>query len=572
MATHYKHKAIVFLLAAFLCYSKVNGQADVTLNGLGRGILTNNKLSGGILENDTTSRRKGLSGYNLFDLSLGFSKGREFNSNVILRVKQPYGEFWGEETKFEFRQLQVMGDLKNISYALGDIDVEMTPYTVFNFHELQNYHGMESEIYKTRRDIVQYENFINGNVWRLQGVKLGSALFLNNGKLIEQLQVKAFGVRTNVTDDVAIPDRVLSGISFHAVSEDHLKLGVNYVGYMDIQLNDFETDYRNNVVTGDLNYRIINKDGFKLNVKGEGGISDYDFYKKSVDSTVSANDYFYDAGIIIEIKNGITFGLSYKNVGVKFSSPSSQTRRINENTNPLLFSKVLNNTTNREQILFDRFTQEQIYNRGISPVLQSYIPYYNNVNPYGEATPNRTGFTFDASTRDTSAVKLIAQARYFNEVVGEGSSEKRNFIAASSGVRVGFNKLFNFKKTLALTLGGRVEKTDREDGAVDLSSTLLDAGIIYGITPSLDLLAGMKYLSASGKEIVAIRNEVNNISSYYGLNVDIAQQIVSFGFRVNFNETTNFSLNYNWVTQENKLNNNFNYNIDQLFLNFNIMF
>jgi hypothetical protein len=572
MATHFNYKTIIFLLAASMGYQEVYSQADLTFNGLGRGIITNNNLSGNILNGDTASRRKGLSGYNLFDLSVGFSKGKEFKSNIILRLRQPFGEFWGQATTFEFRQLQIMGDLKSISYGIGDIDVQMTPYTVFNPGELQNYHGMESEIFKARRDIVQYENFNRGNVWRLQGVKLGSARYLNS-KFIEQILVKGFGVRTNATNDVNIPDRVLTGLSVHAFSEDRLNAGINYTGYLDIPLSDFATNYRNNVITGEINYRIINNEGFKLNIKGEGGISDYTFYKKSTNSTAKANDFFADGGVKAEVKNGITFGLSYKNVGAKFSSPSAQTTRLNLTSNPLLFSPILNNTTNRPQILFDRFTQEQIYNRGISPALQTnYTPYFNNINPYGEATPNRQGFTFDMNTKDSSAINMVARARYFTEVVGEGSTFKRNFIAANAGMKISLNKLLNFEKAFVLTFGGRMEKTKRGDNSVDLTSTLIDGGIMYRIDESLDLMAGVKFLTANGKEIIGIRNDLNSFSGYNGINVKLTQNIIAFGFRVNFNPTTNFLVNYNMVAQKDKLNDNLSYNINQLFMNFNIMF
>ena len=43
----------------------------------------------------------------------------------------------------------------------------------------------------------------------------------------------------------------------------------------------------------------------------------------------------------------------------------------------------------RAQVLYDRFTSEDIYNNGVTPNLMAFIPYYNNINPYGNATPNR---------------------------------------------------------------------------------------------------------------------------------------------------------------------------------------
>ncbi len=172
------------LIALLLIGSSVTAQVDLTVNGLGRGILTNNRLKGNILDNDTASIRKGPSGYNLFDLGFNFERVPEFSSNIILRVRQPWGDFWGEKTSFEFRQFQVMGNLKGFSFGLGDIDLEMTPYTLFNNNEM--YNNYESDIFRGRREIVQYENFNKGNVWRLQGLKLGTTAYLN--KYINEIE------------------------------------------------------------------------------------------------------------------------------------------------------------------------------------------------------------------------------------------------------------------------------------------------------------------------------------------------------------------------------------------------
>jgi hypothetical protein len=63
------HTIFYLMIAGFFFVSiSALGQAEFNASGLGRGVLTNNKLEGNILENDTASVRKGLSGYNMFDL------------------------------------------------------------------------------------------------------------------------------------------------------------------------------------------------------------------------------------------------------------------------------------------------------------------------------------------------------------------------------------------------------------------------------------------------------------------------------------------------------------------------
>ncbi|MBY0425122.1 MAG: hypothetical protein K2Q22_05750, partial [Cytophagales bacterium] len=151
----------------------VFGQAEFGVNGYGRAVLTYNNLEGNILEKpskDTSSTKKGVSGYFLFDLTTKLKLNNDFSANAIVRVRTPYGSFFGQNVQFQFRQFQLKGRIgNNIKYEIGDIDIEATPYTVYNSPEI--FHTYEADVFKTRRNILEYENFINGNVWRLQGVQ-----------------------------------------------------------------------------------------------------------------------------------------------------------------------------------------------------------------------------------------------------------------------------------------------------------------------------------------------------------------------------------------------------------------
>ncbi len=556
------------LVVGCLSFSNLNAQVDITVNGLGRSVLTNNEMKGNLINSDTVSARKGLSGYNLFDLGFGLEKGREFQSNLIMRVRQAYGDFWGEQTRFEFRQLQIKGDLRWLSYELGDIDVTNTPYTVHNFDEIFN--RFEAPVFRARRDIVQYENFNRGDVWRLQGVKLGTEWYMGK-KNLETIRLNAFGVRTNVTDNNLMPDRVLVGSRLDVMTTDKYVVGVNYVGLQDIPLDNYPVRYQNHVITGLMELWVLRKENIKAGFFAESGISQNYYYRKADDSTYRSNDFFVDGGLKAELKNGMYAKVSYKNVGAKYSSPSAQTPRINVGSAPLLFSRVLNNTTDRGQLLFDRFTQERVYNRGISPVLQMYNPMYNNVTPYGEATPNRTGYTVEFGNKKSEKLEVMVQGRYLSELTGEGTTDKRNFISALGGVKLGIGALIHTERTMDLYVGGRYEKTDRA-GGINLSSSLLDMGLVFQVFKQLDLLGGAKFIMAKGNEIVVMRNDLNNITNYVPLVIDAVENSWSYGVRVNFNETTNFHVNHTIAQNQNNQNADLSYNISQLFLNFNIMF
>ena len=64
----------------------------------------------------------------------------------------------------------------------------------------------------------------------------------------------------------------------------------------------------------------------------------------------------------------------------------------------------------------------------------AFNQYYNNLNPYGDATPNRMVFGLDAET-DTSITAFEAglAVNYGMEIIGEGGSDLRSFMVAKGG-------------------------------------------------------------------------------------------------------------------------------------------
>ena len=129
--------ALVILATAFTANAQVlNKNTTFKIGGLGRSVLTSDKISGDRLNGDTLSANKGLGGYTLFDLNTDLTVNQIFNANVIMRIKNPYGSFYGQDTYFEFRQLQFNGRIgRSLRYEVGDIYVGLTPYTVHNANE-----------------------------------------------------------------------------------------------------------------------------------------------------------------------------------------------------------------------------------------------------------------------------------------------------------------------------------------------------------------------------------------------------------------------------------------------------
>jgi hypothetical protein len=571
MMMYYRLSLITLLLMGTM-FSQLRAQTNFYLSGLGRAVITNDKLTGNILANDSVTPRRGAGGYTLFDLKPNLDVNKNFRANAILRVRNEFGTFWGRGANLEFRQLQLMGLIRNsIKYEIGDINVTMTPYTVYNNYEI--YSTFESEIHSMRRKILEYENFNFDNAWRVQGAQASTTLLFNKG--IQKFGIKAFGSRTNATNETSVPDRVLAGAAFNVVQSKYLEVGFNYVGLLDIPIQEALVNYQNNVYTGEAKFNY-DKEKYNLSLKGETGASNYKYEEElSKKSSSSYGDFFYDVKLAGTYKPlNLKVFASYKDVGAQFSSPAAQTQRLNVTRSPLLFTNVIQDTVLRQQVLFDRFTQERIYNRSISPLLQSFAPQYNNISPYGAATPNRQGISYGVSGgASDKALEAEVAGDLMQEVTGEGTPERRHFIGLRGGARFHLNKVLKYKKDISFNAGVRNENTSRNGQAViNFNSTLLDAGFSVEIVNKVDLLGGMKYLQAKGNEFMAVRDQFNVIQSIIPLNLNSNENIYSAGLRVRFAESSYFTVNYNISEYKNKNSAALNYNMHQLFANCTIVF
>lgn len=574
-----------FLFVAILALGLINlaKAQTVYFNGLGRAVVTNDRLKGLALDPDslnslpdTANARRGTGGYTLFDLGINAQPGENLRASAILRVRNEFGGFYGDGSFLEFRQLRLDGILnKVIKYEIGDIDLSMTPYTLYNFSEM--YHDYEADIFAIRRSIVQYENFNFGNKWRVQGFHANTAL--NFEKAIEKVGISGFATRTRRSNFSNLPDRLLIGGDLDIVQSDAFSVGLNYVKFFDVvntAPNSSVQDYDNNVITGD--FKAYYEFGEKLGASLYGEVGSSNFKYDTAKTAVTEDDYFYDLGISAEYLplNIKVFG-SYRYVGAYFSSPSAQTRRIYDSGIPSLFPTIGNNSTfDRMPILFDRLTEEAMRNKTIQAGLMSYLPQYNAITPYGVATPNRKGLTVGVTAGGEEKVYTAdVIVNLLEEVSGEGTStddNKRSFLGAKGGASISINKIIDFEKSIVLNGGFRYEKVERTDNAIDFNSLLIDAGLTVEVISRLDLMAGYKSLSANGNEFISVRDAYNLIVGYQAYEIDLQQDIISLGFRYRFSRNTFFALQGLWVNYDDEKNKANNYEINQAFLSYTMVF
>jgi hypothetical protein len=599
----------VLILAAMSAGTMIVSNAQVVYwNGLGRALVTGSYLNGNVLnqsvdntdpsnpvvtqQKDLSSARKSTDGYTIFDLGVNAQPNETLRASATLRLTNSFGGFYGDGSQFIFRQLRLDGIIgKKVKYEIGDIDLELSKYTLFNSNEI--YNDYESDILAQRRSVVEYENFNFGNKWRLQGAHLETSLRFNSG--IEKIGVRFFATRNRRYTPSITPDRYMLGGRVDVVQSRSINIGGNYVYIFDAAgtVSSPGLTNQNQVVTADWKLTHFT-DKIDYSFYGELGSSNNTYAYTEKDS-VKTNDFFYDLGVSAKYKPLLLkIFANYRNVGADFFSSGAQTRRTNDfgyaganGANTLgLFERLDRNTTQRGAVamggatLLDFVSDQNLRNLNLQDRLMMFNPAYNNITPYGQATANRKGFTFGASIGNSEKViKADVVADLLSEVTTMGdsvSSALRNFTGVKGGIMFNAHKLLRFEKDIIFTVGGRYEQTKRGGAApVDLKSTLIDLGLTVEVVKNLDVLGGIKTINAKGNEFMYSRtvfNQIDKSNPFTNVNLNQSQFLYSFGARYRFSKNTYFTVN--GVSQSVKFEDasHRDYKINQIFFNYTMIF
>lgn len=568
-------KNLVFAVLFFFTFTLfAQDNQLVSYFGVFRSTLHNSNINGNLMNNDSLSVKRGSYGRSFFDLGIKIQPDKSFKAHAILRAETNLAEGNPGRLALIFRQIRAEGTIsKVVKYEVGDIDVGLTKYTLYNSEEI--FSEFESDIFRTRRNILGYDNFNFENKWRLQGLQANTTLGMGNA--IEKLGLHIFATRIRRADVTTIPDRLVVGGKVDIKQSKYIRLGVNYVTMFDNLGSTVDTvvDFKNNVLTSDFDITPIANNKLEVGLSGETGISDNHYYVQNQNRTVNVNDYFYDAGIFTWIKK-INFRVkaSYRNVGPDFFSPTAQTLRIMANAEPSVFGKVMNDSIVRTPNLFDRMTDQQLYNQRIGTTLMAYLPIYGNVQPYGQATPNRSGFSFEVTKSDSADIlHVLVKSDFLSEIIGEGASDLRKFSSVQGGARFRLGRLLSFKKELSFITGARYESTKRSGVApLDFSTILIDGGLTVEALKNIDVILGTKYLWGTGNEAYAMRNEFKEIIGFTDYIIDMKQLLLSTSLRFRFGKYSYASLEYNRMYVDNLRYTNTNYNFGQLFINLSLIF
>ncbi|MCS6823966.1 MAG: hypothetical protein NZ529_06690 [Cytophagaceae bacterium] len=573
-------KKYVFILSFLFVINYTYGQnKNISFFGLHRTPINYTTLRGNAVSGDTISNKQGTGGFTFIDLGIVGKPSDKISATAIMRGKNEFGAFFNTGASAEIRQITLEGTIADkFAFQVGDIDIGLTPYTFYNNDEI--YNTYEADIFKIRRDVVHYENFNNGNKWRVQGFDASTKAALNK-KILKQISFRGFATRSRANNQqlptttlyYLNPDRLLVGGKLGVIQSKYFKTSGNLVHFFDITGTSLDSSYslKNTVLTNDFEVMFLDKQ-IKMGLRGEAGQSFYRYSERYPLREVNKNDYFYDASLFVKNKK-IKLEVGYRNVGPQFYSPSAQSLRIINEISPSMFPTVNMGNNARVQTLLDRVTDLNIYNKSITQRLMPFLPQYGNVQPYGIATPNRSGFTANISNTQDSLMNFEVGADLLSEIVGEGSFSLRKFTSLRAGNQLNLYKLINTKRIIQLRGAARMENTTRSGSVpVNFKSLLVDAGALFEIAKRFDFSLGYKYLNASGNEYLAIRDDFNDITSFNTFEMKSSQGWYTVGLQYRIANNSIVSLHSNLLAYQNKQDAMNSFNINQIFLFYSLGF
>ena len=500
-------------------------------------------LNGDLKDLDTVSTRSNGGGFTLVDLGLHFTPIDDIEISSTIRLQNEFGGMWGNRSVVELRDLTAKGVINNkIKFSVGDIFLKQTKFTLFNYD--QELSKNEPSVFNFYRDFVNYENFYKANYWRLQGIQTNFSYNMYN--FVEQVDVDAFTARVRGLEWLGKPELLMIGGSAVIRLSNKMSIGTHYINTFEVLSSSNTTvSYYNPVLNTQLSYTgDINDIPYELLI--EGGFSKRGWEGDDLAPEVSGNFIQTTFKSKNKISN-INFGFRY--VDTDFRSIGAQTRRVVFDNTPTSYPYYSNNYTQRKVSLLDIISDTKIYNQSLSTSLMNYNPMYSSVMPYGDATPNRIGVN-----ADIDKIKILdylsagISLQYFSEIIGQGTTQKKNFNKSSLFVNLDLDKLLSLKNKVNLEGGINFESVKR-DGSdfekIDFNSNLYSGSISIEIIKNLNIIGGAKVFYADGNEFISERDNYDQVIDYSNNLFKSKETILIGGIQHHFTEDIYFTLQYN---------------------------
>ncbi len=552
-------------------------------NGLGRVNLLQTGIDGDILEGDTATPRSLTDGEFLLDLKMNATPNDNTEIQGILRLRNEFGGFFGAGQSIEVRELWARGIIADVvEYRVGDMDIEMSPYTFYNAMEEGTVN--EPSIFQPQKELIYYEQFygdFDSNTRRMQGAKLDFGLKFTD--VIYDADFSGFIARVRGTDFFTIPTRWVSGGNVRVrtkmlVEETGTRatLGFNIIHtFDDLQSGEANTGIRNTVTTFSFDVTAYENDFGRARLFGETGSSKLTNKNDSV-TFFTTDDVFLDirAGYDFK-KNNVSVFAGFSDVGPDFFSIGAQSKRVDFEAAKTYYDRAGADQAQRQVNLFDISRDRAVYTYQLSDKLMAYDPRFSNTFPYGPATPNRRGVNYGADY-ENEFISAELNGALMSEIRGQGTEELKDFNLIRVSGDLNVHELIDWENNVVVTVGYQYENTTRggvEVEQVDLSSNLFEAGLELELFDNFELLAGAKLLQAEGSDYVPRVDEFNIVRDFPGrTEVDDTETLLAGGIKYTFKKGVYLTLQYQRFDATGREDVFRDYTLDQIFVLYTMNF
>ena len=581
----------VLCTAAFEGHAQVEGALSdqeaetflkgVNFNGLGRVYLRQTDIEGDILENDSLTPRRLTGGEFLLDLNINATPNEKTEVQSILRLRNEFGGFFGAGQSIEVRELWARGLIANrIEYRVGDMDIEMSPFTVY----LPTEEGVinQPSAFELQRDVIYYEQFYtNENSRRMQGADLKFGLKFS--QVLRDANFRGFIARVRGTDFLTIPTRWVSGGSAKFRTRKLLDqtglradIGFNVVHtFDDLQSGDANSGIRNTIYSAEYDIMGYETDKMEYSLFGEAGMSSLISKNDSI-TFFEIDDFFATANVGARFKNkGIFVHAGYADVGPDFFSITAQSKRVNFDAEKSFYDRAGADQDLRDVTLFDLSRDVAVYTYQLSEDLMTYDPRFTNTFPYGPATPNRRGLNYGGEY-ENDKIQASLNGAVMSELRGQGTEELKDFFLVQASVDVNVNKYIDWENKVKVTLGYQFENTNRggiEVEQVDLNSNLVEGGVELELFEDFELLFGAKLLVAEGSDYVPRIDEFNIVRDFPNrTEIDDTETLLAGGLKYTFKEGIYLTLQYQSFDATGRSDSFRDYTLNQIFVLYTMKF
>ena len=566
-----KNKFLNILTILLLSVVSLHAQikSKVWYDGNARVMYDRDVLNGSNLDlTDTVSTRSNGKGFSKIDLGIHFNPIKHIEISSSIRLQNDFGGMWGNKNSVTLRSLSAKGVINNIRFGVGDLFLKQSKYTLYNYsQELLRY---EPNVFNFYKEYVNYENHYMKNYWRLQGIQTNFSY--NMYSFLEQIDLDAFSSRIRGSQWLGDPELLMFGSTVLIRLNDKLKIGSHYINTFEIKsTSNTDVAYYNPVLTAKVIYSDKLYEKYPFNFTVEAGTSkrgwEGDGFAPETKGT------FFSSLFKSKINNS-SISFAFKYVDTDFRSIGAQTRRLQYLSSPTSYPFYSNNYTQRIISLLDIMTDPNVYNQKLSTSLMDYNPMYSAVLPYGDATPNRIGPQINVENINiTDYLTVNFNAKYFTEVIGQGTTKKRDFYNGAFSTKFLVNKMFDMSMPIVFEASILSENVRRDGSSIEkisFKNNLISGGLSIGFYDNLNIICGAKIFTAKGNEYLIERNSYDQIIDYNSISYDSEEIILTGGLQYFLDNDMYITMQYNHFNVLDKNNLEDEFSMGRLIFMFNM--